>query len=230
MDDLFNVQYSLFRDLGIYSFHLNRLKETSYGRSNLEMAKKRLPLDLVNSVMEQTNNTQVDWAIINYWSKHRTSADIQKYTDNALKFDKFLNENSDQVIKPLESVYPQPYPFKKVSVFLTTFYKCSYWYPEKWFNVYAVDTLEHLLEVALHELNHFMFYYYYKEQLIQKSYSENQIEILKEALVVTSNPDDHGNDSKVDVLPLQKFIFENRQKPIDKIIELVINQKLLENL
>lgn len=86
------------------------------------------------------------------------------------------------------------------------------------------NSVEGHLNTTKHELNHFMFYYYYQEKLRKQSLSEEKIEKLKEALAILTNPE--GNN-KPDVKELEVFIQLQKNKTINQIIELSLGSSLL---
>ena len=126
-----------------------------------------------------------------------------------------LNDEKDKIVRSLESAYKKKFPFKKISVYLTTAYLNPYNYKEGWFMTNINSSIQGHLKTVMHELNHFMFYYYYpnlKEGLGQEKY-----EILKEALAIYTNPE--GNN-KPSVKKLETYFKQNLDKSIPEIIKM----------
>lgn len=80
------------------------------------------------------------------------------------------------------------------------------------------------IDTAKHELNHFMFYFYHRTLLDNKGIPMEKIEKLKEALAILTNPE--GNN-KPDIKELEEYIKSQKEKPVDQIIEMCVNSKLL---
>jgi len=57
-----------------------------------------------------------------------------------------------------------------------------------------------------------------------------QSEHLKEALAVLTSEDPKENQEKPNIVPIQNFIRENKEKSVDRVIDLVIQNKLLDNI
>lgn len=81
-----------------------------------------------------------------------------------------------------------------------------------------------LINTAKHELNHFMFYYYYLNKLKRQNVSLEKREKLKEALAIFSNPE--GNN-KPDIKDLETYLQTLSGKKMDEIIDLVIAKNIL---
>lgn len=137
---------------------------------------------------------------------------------------KILNDRKKEIINPLEKVYRKPLLFKKVTIYLTTFSICSYSYEEKWFMSGRNASIESHIDTSKHELNHFMFYYYYLNKLDKLGVSKEKRERLKEALAILTNPE--GND-KPAVKKLENYLKTLAGKPMDEIISLSLKSGLI---
>jgi len=227
----FNVLYSEEKDILAYLNALWKSPWVNYGKSHYEIGKKYLPIGLLDSLKNASSKNKAVKIIKDYWKNIRSSS----FTNNSELLSKwfsiFLNtEGSEKIIKPLENVYQKKFPFKQINVYLTSFFSCPYNYEENWFMVGRNSSLLWLLSTSIHELNHFMFYYYYDQNLEKQGFSESQREHLKEALAILTSDNPKENQDKPQVLPIQNFIKENKDKSIDKIIELIIKNKLLDNI
>ena len=80
-----------------------------------------------------------------------------------------------------------------------------YNYEERWFMTGRNSSIEGHLRTARHELNHFMFYYYFPE--LKNKLGVEKYEILKEALAIFTNPE--GND-KPAVKKLESFLIKQK--------------------
>ncbi len=228
MDNKFFVSYSYSQDLNNYVRQLRNKFKFQFGMDVFEMSKKYFPEDFLSKVIDAPSDTHAESIVLDYWKQTRND----KFNDNIVKqaneYNLYLYENQSKIIEKLEDLYKNKYPFEKVNIFLTTFYRCPYNYPY-WFMSYSDCSNEKLIEVCIHELNHFMFYYYWKNKFQKKGISERQFENLKESLAVLTSSDPlNENKYKTDILPLQKFVFENSKKPLKKIIDLVLENKILD--
>lgn len=224
----FIVSYSEKVDLKNYLDRIfYRDKNVSYGEDIIELGSKYFPKTFLQSLTDADSETSAKKIVRQYWNEHRNSSFDYGSQIVSKWYQRILNEEQDSIIKPLEKIYQSSFPFSEIYVYLTTFFCCPYLYP-KYFMMYRNCGIFDLINTSKHELNHFMFYYYFDKKLAKK-YSLNQREILKEALAVLTGSANENAD-KPKVLSLQKFIQDNSDKAVDKIIELVIKNKLLENI
>ena len=79
-----------------------------------------------------------------------------------------------------------------------------------------------IINTAKHELNHFMFYYYYS--YLKDKLKEEKFERLKEALAIFTNPE--GND-KPEVKELEQYLKPLSGKSMEEIIEKATNSKYI---
>lgn len=230
MDNKFYVSYSYSQDLNNYVRQLRNKFKFQFGMDTLEMSKKYFPEDFLKSVLNAPNDTYAESLVLEYWQKTRRKDFNEVVTQKAEEFNQYLYDNQSKIIETLENLYKKKYPFiNKINVFLTTFYRCPYKNPY-WFMSYSNCTNEKLKEVTIHEMNHFMFYYYWEKKL-RAIINERQFENLKEAVAVLTCADpDNENKYKTEVLPIQNFIRQNSEKSLKEIIDLVIKNKILDQI
>ncbi len=227
----FNVSYSEEKDISNYLNALWKSPWTDYGKSHYEIGKKYLSIEYLDSLKNAPSKIKAVKIIKNYWKNTRSSTFTNDIELLSKWFGNILNEEGGtRIIKTLENAYQRKFPFKQINVYLTTLFSCPYNYEEKWFMVGRNSSLLWLLSTSLHELNHFMFYYYFNQNLENQGFSQSQREHLKEALAILTSDDSKENQEKPQVIPIQNFIKENKDRSIDKIIELVLENKLLENI
>lgn len=133
----------------------------------------------------------------------------------AIGLEKILNEKKQEIVGLLEKVYEASFPFEKITVYLTTANMCPYSFEQRWFMSGRNSSIEGHINTAKHELNHFMFYYYYLKSPLGKDLGFEKREILKEALAVFTNPE--GND-KPNVKKLENYFMKNLDKTIPQIL------------
>jgi len=218
----FVVKYSLQKDLNNYLVRLYNKNRYSYGRAP-DFILKKFPLSFQQQIKKSKSVESIIGIIKKYWQETRPKNFSSQIKLTTKSVEKILNQNKDKIISKLESVYQQKFPFNKIAVFLTTIPICPYNYQDRWFMVSSTDKKQ-IIKTATHELNHFMFYYYYADHLKQKNISSKNIEIIKESLAILTNPE--GNPNKPDVLPLEKIILSHTDKSIDQIIDILSNYAL----
>lgn len=101
------------------------------------------------------------------------------------------DEKGAEIISKLEKVYGGEVPFPVLTIYLTTLQISPYNYNQKWIMVAAHRTIDRQLYTITHELNHFMFYYYFPPEKLGIK-SKQEYESLKEALTVLTSPEEQG--------------------------------------
>ncbi len=224
---LFEVSYSEEKDLQVYLNGIWSNKFPDYGKNRLEIGTKYFPTEFLENLQHASNEETAKEVVKKYWTVIHSKHFVDGSKLIAKWFSRFLNEEQDQIIKPLEKAYEQPFPFEKITVYLTTFFSCPYDYVKRYFMAFRDDNFWGLLGISRHELNHFMFYYYLANTLKQANYSDIAIETIKEGFsILTSNNPKNENKDKPNVLPVQDFILQNNTLKSKEIIELIISQKL----
>jgi len=227
----FAVEYSEEKDINVYLNALYNKDWTDYGTNYHEISKKYYPIEFLENIKNSNTIEDARQVVSQYFKSTRNQYYLQSSEFVAKWFTKFLNEEQKLITGKLEKVFQQTFPFEKITVYLNSFYTNPYNYDEKWYMVGRDYNFWGLLKTSTHELNHFMFFYYHQEDLIKRGYNKSQIDHLKESLaVLTSNNPEKENEFKPNVLPIQKFVYENKDNSVDKIIELEIQNKLLENI
>lgn len=223
----FIVKYSQEKDFIPYLNDLWKSNWVDYGTDYFEIGKKYFPIEFIEAIKNSKTKKDAKNIIIKYWKSVRLK-DFEENTKILIKwYNKILNEEQDLIIKPLEKAYSQKFPFKEITVYLTTFFSCPYYYEEKWFMANRKSDLIWLIDGSKHELNHFMFYYYWKDYLIKQNISNEKIEYLKEAFAILTSGNPNENKSKPNILEIQNLVKLNKDKPIKEIIDLVIKEGLL---
>jgi hypothetical protein len=224
----FIVKYSQEKDFIPYINDLWKSNWTDYGTDYFAIGKKYFPIKFMETVKSAKTKENVKNIIIKYWQSVRNQ-DFKKNTDYLIKwYTKILNEEKDLIIKPLEKAYSEKFPFEKITVYLTTFPMCPYYYEKRWYMVNRRSDPLWLIDVSKHELNHFMFYYYWRDYLKKQNISNEKIEYLKEAFAVLATNNSKENAEKSNVLEIQKIVKQNSNKPPKEIIDLVLKSKLLD--
>jgi hypothetical protein len=206
----FLVDYSQEKDIWN---HLNtnwRFGYLKHGRRNIQnKLLKYYPKSYKTALNKATTEQDARKVIIDFLNS------LPHITPTILAgLQAILNDKKDKIVHNLEAVYKKRFPFKKISVYLTTAHLNPYNYKERWFMTNINSSIQGHLKTVMHELNHFMFYYYYPD--LKKELGQEKYEILKEALAIYTNPE--GNDKPV-VKKLENYFKQNLDKTIPEIIE-----------
>jgi len=210
---LFFVNYSIEKDA---ENHINSLWCFSYlkhGREEIEeKLREKFPKEYIEKLLVCKDKKAAKKVSISFLKS--LNPNYINTTDVICKgVESLLEENKKDIILKLENIYKNKFPFKKISVYLTTVSISPYNYEQRWFMSGRNQSIQGHLNTAIHELNHFMFYYYYPnllEELGKEKYEE-----LKEALVVFTNP--KGND-KPAIRKLEGF-FRRQKGTIPEILK-----------
>ncbi len=122
------------------------------------------------------------------------------------------NEGS-RIEDQLQKLYERKVPFKLIKIYLSSLPICPYNFEKRWIMVFGETTIKRQLQILTHELNHFMFYYYFgalKERL-----GKERFESIKEALTVFTNPEEKGYPAQQ---KLRAWLTEQKET-IPKIIK-----------
>lgn len=210
----FNVFYSLEKDIWN---HLNSNWKFTYRKHGREDIQEKLlalyPKSFQNALKTAKTEKKARAVIINFLSSLPKS--FHNITPLVAKgIERVLNENKEKIIGKLKAVYKKPFPFKTITVYLTTANICPYNFKEHWYMSGRNSSIDNHISTALHELNHFMFYYYYSE--LEKELGIEKYELLKEGLAIFTNPE--GND-KPKVKNLENYLKKNLKRTIPKVLE-----------
>ena len=220
----FLVTYSQEKDLQNYLNAGWRFVYPRYGREKIqEKLLQNYPQWFKDKLLKAKTKTAAEKTIKNFLDSR--PEEFKEITDLVAKVcPQVLNEKKQNIINLLQEIYQKPFPFDKITVYITTFPINPYHYEERWFMVNRDSSIAGFINTAKHELNHFMFYYYYLEKLIQQKVPQEKREKLKEALVIFSNPE---GSNKPDVKDLEKYLNTLKDQPIGKIISLALESKYL---
>ena len=183
------ASYSYSHDVGNYFNSIYRFSWQKYGRENIEdKLRAKLPKNFIKALMT-TNDSGKAKELIKDYLKERYQEYFVKYDKKAKELERVWKKRSKGVLNLLSETYGKPVPFKSVNVYLSSLPICPYRYPE-WIIVDGDSNTETQLYILLHELNHFMFYYYFG--YLKEKIGKVKFESLKEALTVLTNPDEKG--------------------------------------
>jgi len=221
----FTAEYSIENDIQNHLDSAWRLAFLSHDRE-----------DLQGQILKKYSDENFKSKIKSAQTREEAEKVVRGYLDSLPQFlkdilpvvaagaENILNKRQEEITELLKNIYQKPFPFDTIKIFITTAFMCSYSYEEKWFRTGWRQTEEKHVSVAKHELNHFMFYYYYLDKLTAIGVSKEKREKLKEAVAIFSNSE--GND-KPAVKELENFLLALKGQPMDQIIEAVLNSKIL---
>ncbi len=215
----FLVDYSIEKDTIPYLKAIWKMQFKSFGRANLkERLLEKFPEKFKVEIMAAKTEDEAKKVILDFL-KRRLAENKPAFEKKIKEIQTFLDLNKEKIIGDLESLFGKKFPFRKIGVYLTTAGICPYNYNELWFMAYENADEKRVVSVALHELNHFMYYYYYLENLKTRGFSQHRLMVLKEALPVLTGDD----DNKPETIELKKFLQTIKSKPMDEIIELAVH-------
>lgn len=208
------ILYSIKKDTENYLNGVYEFKYLKHGRKNI----RDILLAKINTVLrEKIKNSRSREEASNYiadflavWEKDNSN--IIKTAINNLKSG--WEENEKEILKKIEALYRRPFPFYEVTIYLTSLSLCPYSYEKRFIYIYIKEPAEKQIRVLLHELNHFMFYFYYPQLKGELGYEK--YELLKESLTFFSNPEQKG---KPDEKKLRELYASKNWKNIDEIIK-----------
>lgn len=217
----FKVDYSISKDKDNYISSIWNFRWHKHGREKItNKLSSGLPKDLVLQLINQKKLKEAELVVEKFLNsqddKFLKSIEILK-----VGLEKNLNKQEKNIIETLETAYVKPVPFITLKVYITTIPICPYNFKERWFMVFKNHSKEKHIQTAIHELNHFMFYFYYWQ--LKDKVGSNFFEIIKEALTVLTNPEEAGYPGEK---YLRKYIAENRNKNIEVILNEIVENKL----
>ena len=210
----FKVYYSIEKDIWN---HLNanwKFSYPRYGRKGIqEKLLKPYPKEYKENLAKASTREEATEVIKNFLLNLPNSFK-NTMPIIARGVEQLLNEEKDKIIGKLEKTYNKQFPFNEITVYLTTANIHPYNYEKKWFMSGRNQSEQRHISTATHELNHFMFYYYYP--YLKDKLGEEKFEILKEALTIYTNPE--GNERPT-TKKLERYFREHLDKTIEEIIE-----------
>jgi len=194
------VTYSIEKDAQTYVDYIFNFKFFKHGRVNIQetlLEKLDIPLQ---SLLKSVENDQEAFCKIRSYLEQTYNSNPTIIKDSAAKLKTMWGKVGDNIIFSLEFLYKKPFPFKFATAYLTTNFIFPYNYEQKYFFV-NFKYLSTQLNTIKHELNHFMFYYYYPAG---KDLNLEKYELLKESLSFFSNPEQEGKPNEAPLRDLYK--------------------------
>ena len=220
----FLVDYSQEKDIQNYLNAGWKFTYTKYGREDIqERLLQNYPQEFKTKLLEAKTEIDAKKIVKDFLDSHPEN--FKRITKLVLRVcQEVLDEEKQNITDLLQKIYQKPLPFEKITVYITTFPICPYSYKDRWFMISRNNSIAGFINTAKHELNHFMFHYYYLDKLMQQKVSQEKREKLKEALVIFSNPE--GND-KPDIKELESYLKTLKGKTMDEITNLALESKYL---
>lgn len=210
-------------------FDANNYIRAIFDKAHLEHGRKNMQDDLINSIESEkiktaiTKSTDRDKTLkdIENILAENYQADTEYFKNRVDKLNLFLSKLGAQIKVQLVFLYQKPFPFKKISVYLTTMPLCPYNYKEKYIYVYAKTNPQNQARILVHELNHFMFYYYYSD--LAPKLGKEKFELLKESLSIYTNPEQEGKPNEK---PLRELFIKKQPKTLEQAIKIGVEYLL----
>lgn len=224
----FNIQYSHSKDLENYIHGLRNNRGSAYGINNYQLAIKFFNKKFIDKVVNAKNNPEAEMIILKHWLKSRDKDFVKNVNQTIEIINNHLCENKEKIISRLEKLYGQKFPFEKIGIYLTSFYSYPYWYPS-FFTIPITRDPAKIYNITIHELNHFMYYFYLENKSKEVGLTQQQSENFKESLAVLTSPDpENENKYKSNIKPIQDFVYQYKNKNINEIFDLVVSSGILK--
>jgi len=130
---------------------------------------------------EEEKKVQIEKTIAQYYKKEER---LQSLADDINK--EWVKIEKD-VIKKLEEIHKFPFQFTSIRGVLSSANRCGYNTQECWFATSMRSNKFLCIDVATHELMHFMFHKYYEKICYDKGLNKDQIWHIKESFSVLLN-------------------------------------------
>lgn len=188
-----NVEYSVQKDASTYINFIRNFNSYKHGRENIQSNLLKNLEPPLKEILEHAETDEEALArITSYLEKaYKDNPDIIE--SSISKLEASWEAVGRNIIYNLEFLYQKSFPFESVTVFLTT----NNIFPHNYNNRYFYITHKGVstqLSTIKHELNHFMFYYYYDS--LEDTLGDEKYELLKESLTLFSNPDKEGKPNE----------------------------------
>lgn len=216
------IKYSTEKDASVYVNYVYKFKGYEHGRENVNNnLLKKLDPGMQKIITSAENEEEVYEKVLKYLT-NSYEKNKDNYEKSIMQFQTEWGEVGANVIKFLEFLYQKPFPFEKVTAYLTTNYIFPYNYNERYFYA-SIRYLLNQLQTTKHELNHFMFYHYYPE--LRETLGEEKYELLKESLSFFSNPTQKGKPNEAPLRDLYRSkIWKNMDEAISEGKELLLSR------
>ena len=169
----------------LYSF-----RWLKHGRNDIQnKLLSSLPVQFRDSLKGATNDDAAKKIISDFLSENLEGRKA-KYSLIGKEMELSWVKQGHVIEKKLQKLYDNPVPFKTLKIYLSSLPICPYNYEKGWIMVFAGTKVERRLQILTHELNHFMFYYYFG--YLRKELGKEKFESLKEALTIFTNPEEKG--------------------------------------
>ena len=184
------MDYSLDLDVWNYLRSVYKFVWDNHGRSGLQ-DKLLLSLpDGVRAGLKKAKDEKQARKIIKDFLSQDLEGRKAKYLITSQKLELVWKKKGPQIENQLQKLYECEVPFKLIKVYLSSLPICPYNFEKRWIMVFGGTTIKRQLQIINHELNHFMFYYYFGT--LKEKLGKERFESLKEALTILTNPEEKG--------------------------------------
>lgn len=213
-------QYLPEKDAWNYLSHLTITPEEFYGRKNvyqdvLDQAPEKIRelfLPTVNiPLSEKERSEKVVEILKQEYEKERELSEMK-----AQKLLNLWEKTTAQTAAYLSYIFQKPFPFTERTLigYFTSLWICPYDYQEFSIFISMKAAPREQIRGIIHELNHFMFYYYYPD--LHNDLKPGNYELLKESLTFFTNPEQPGYPGEK---PLRNLYASKRWESLDRAIK-----------
>ncbi len=212
------VDYSVELDVKNYISKIYHGPQYSHGRNPSDLKRRLLSRSSQEiKTLFSTNLAEKEVADqLRLILSHDYEARQQFFDDKMNNLTNMWKETGSQIEYRLSTLFDQPFPFasETLTINFTTISICPYNYSERMIYCAINHGTREQLSIILHELNHFMFYYYFSD--LKATLGEEKYELLKESLTLFSNPEQSGKPAE---RALRDLFLSQSWTSLDKAIE-----------
>ena len=181
----FTAEYSIEKDIENHLDYGYEFKGMEKGRDNPREGLLASMEDEKANLLRSSKSREEAYSKIKSYLENPDKNNIDELNENAERLNAQWEYLGQNLIKFLEFIYQKPFPFDTIKAYLTTHRNYPYSYTDKYFYVPS-KFVNPQMNTCLHELNHWMFYYYYPD--LWEDIGEEKYDILKESLTFFTNP------------------------------------------
>lgn len=184
------VTYNTTHDVHVYLNYLYQFRSFKHGRDNIKgLLLKQYPDEFRIALNNASGKVEAIKVIRGYLRKRYHGRKLEFRKISRILEEAWTKRRVD-IEKQLVKLYCQKIPFEKIYIYLTTTPICPYNFKKREIMICHGVPVERQINILKHELNHFMFYFYFSD--LQKELGREKFESLKEGLAILTNPEEKG--------------------------------------
>ena len=162
--------------IGMCSYRDKLHSRTKRKNERYEKLLKLSPKERINFIKKELSSF---YSFKNKSKLEEITNDIQKH----------WNKTEKEFFRRIKEVFGKPFPYNSIRGVLSTGNRFGYNFKNKWFAVDIYSNKFLAVDIAMHELFHFVFHYYFWKECEKYRLNWKQIWNIKEATTVLLNSD-----------------------------------------